>query len=154
MDTSLKLERVIDKDYIKSVLSKMWDNVCEDGHALSDFDPKVLETCWVKVGDYGLYCLHPHNKVTLEIHAFILPEHRKEQSIKTGKEILKWIYKECEQYKKIIAQIPALYPNVKKFCLKQGFQLEGINRLSHLKNGELVDQWLLGITRDEIEVIL
>ena len=52
---------------------------------------------------------------------------------------------------KVIAQVPFLYPNVKDFCLKNGFVVEGINRLSHQKDGVIVDQWLLGITRDEIE---
>ena len=132
----------------------MWDNVCEDGHTIEEFDPEPEANCWVAMGDYGVYCLHPHNRVTLEIHAFILPEHRKEHSEMSGKKILEWIYSEAEQYKKVIAQIPKLYPNVRDFCLKQGFALEGINRMSHLKDGKLMDMWLMGITREEIKGLL
>ncbi len=130
----------------------MWDNVCEDGHTMDTFDPKVHANCWVKLDEIGLYNLHPHNSSTLEIHAFILPEHREKHSEESGKEILRWILeKGPEQYEKVIAQVPFLYPNVKDFCIKNGFQIEGVNRLSHKKNGILYDQWLLGITRDEIK---
>ncbi len=151
----MKLERTYNSDIIKSIVAEMWDCVCEDGHTLEDFDPKPNLNCWIKMGDYGLYCLHPHNKSTLEIHAFILPIHREAHSLDTGREILKWILAEApEQYQKVIAQVPRLYPNVRNFCIKNGFTLEGVNRLSHKKNDVLVDQWLLGITRKEIKGFL
>ena len=148
----MKLKRTFDSALIKGIVSKMWDCVCEDDHLLELFDPDVNANCWVKIDDVGLYNLHPHNSSTLEIHAFILPEHRKAKSEESGKAILKWILEESpQQYQKVIAQVPFLYPNVKDFCIKNGFQIEGINRLSHKKNGEIVDQWFLGITRDEIK---
>ena len=148
----MKLHRTWNKELIKSVVSQMWDHVCEDGHSLDAFDPKPNENCWVSIEDIGMYNLHPHNSTTLEIHAFILPTKRKEHSKLTGQEILKWILDNApKQYQKIIAQVPSIYPNVKDFCIKNGFQVEGVNRLSHKKNGEIVDQWLLGITREEIK---
>ncbi len=132
----------------------MWDCVCEDGHKLEDFDPKPNENCWINIDKVGMYNLHPDNSTTLEIHAFILPEKRKKHSIETGKQILKWILENApEQYQKVIAQVPCIYPNVKDFCIYNGFKIEGVNRLSHKKNGKIVDQWLLGITRKEIEEI-
>ena len=151
----MKCERTFDNELIKSIVSTMWNCVCEDGHHLDDFNADVEANCWVKMGDYGLYNLHPHNSSTLEIHAFILPEFRKEQSALSGQAILKWIANEApKQYQKVIAQVPFLYPNVRDFCFSNGFQLEGVNRLSHKKNNVLVDQWLLGITRNEIEALL
>ncbi len=152
MDISMILQRTHNSELIKSVVSTMWNSVCEDGHKIEDFDPKPEQNCWVNIEDIGLYNLHPHNSTTLEIHAFILPNKRKENSVLTGKEILKWILENApKQYQKIIAQVPFLYPNVKDFCINNGFQIEGINRLSHKKNGKIVDQWLLGITREEIK---
>jgi hypothetical protein len=155
LDISLKVERTLDTGLIKDVVSKMWDNVCEDGHSFDEWDPEPESCAWLTVGECGLYSLHATNKTTLEMHAFIKPEHRKEYSDESGKAILKWILIESPaQYKKIITQVPKLYPNVKNFCLRHGFVLEGINRLSHQKNGELVDQWMFGITRDEIKEVL
>ena len=153
MDTglALKLERTFDREYIRSIVVEMWNSICEDGHSISDFEADEYANCWVKMGDIGLYNLHPHNSSTLEIHAFILPEYRQEYAEASGVEILKWLEGNVpEQYQKVIAQVPFLYPNVKDFCVKNGFQIEGVNRLSHKKNGKLVNQWLLGITRDEI----
>lgn len=148
----MNLERTYNSEYIKSIVKEMWDCVCEDGHSLETFDPEPTANCWVKLDEIGLYNLHPSNSSTLEIHAFILPEHRAKHSEESGKEILKWILEKApEQYQKVIAQVPFLYPNVKDFCVKNGFVVEGVNRLSHKKNGELVDQWWLGITRKEIK---
>ena len=54
------------------------------------------------------------------------------------------------QYEKLNAEIPFIYPEVYHFTKNFGFQDEGINRLSISKNGLLVDQWRLGITRQEV----
>ena len=151
----MNITRTFDEKYIKSIVSKMWDNVCEDGHSLDDFDPQTEANCWVRVDDVGLYNLHPHNSTTLELHAFILPEKRKQYSRASCNELFRWILdKAPKQYQKIIAQVPFLYPNVKDFSLRQGFQIEGINRLSHLKHGDIHDQWLLGITIDEMKGVV
>jgi RimJ/RimL family protein N-acetyltransferase len=99
-----------------------------------------------------IYNIHPHNSVTLEIHAHVLPEYRKQYSLETGDLVLKWIIEEGpEQYKKVIAQIPTCYPNVINFTLAHGFKKEGINRKSDIIDGILYDQVMLGITREEIE---
>ena len=119
-------------------------------------NPDVVADCWVAIRDgdkvIGLYNLHPHNSCTLEIHAQILKEYRKEYSAATGEAVLRWIVKNApSSYQKLIAQIPVIYENVKLFTCSQGFQVEGVNRMSYRKNGVLCDQWLLGQTMDEVE---
>jgi RimJ/RimL family protein N-acetyltransferase len=152
-------ERTSDKKAVEKIITlpEIFDCISEDDCDLPEID--VIKDCWliIKVDDLciGAYFLHPHNSTTLEIHAHILPEYRKEHAINSGSVILQWVLDECpETYQKIIAQVPKLYPNVKSFCEVNGFKVEGINRLSHRKNGVLHDQWLLGITRDEIKGVL
>ncbi len=159
MDINVIAKRTTDAELIKSIvfLPEIFDCISEDG--IDDFESDVNRDCWISIKKddlcIGIYHLHPHNSATLEIHAHILPEHRERYSIDSGKAILKWILDESpDMYQKIIAQVPKLYPNVKAFCEINGFVVEGVNRLSHRKNGTLHDQWLLGITRDEIERFL
>jgi L-amino acid N-acyltransferase YncA len=151
-------ERTFDTGLVSSIMTtpEIWDTIAEDGRVVGDFVADCEGECWVLMrvdtNIIGLYNLHPHNSVTLEIHAHVLPEYRAEHSKNTGLAILEWIIESApDKYQKVIAQIPAIYENVKNFTCSFGFQEEGINRMSYRKNGEIVDQWMLGITRSEIE---
>ena len=66
-------------------------------------------------------------------------------------ETYKWILEFASQYKKINAEIPVIYPHLKRYIFSIGFSLEGVNRKSHLKNGKIVDKWVFGITQEEIK---
>lgn len=152
-------KRTFDVELIKSVMlhPDIFETVAEDGQEPGDFKINTDSEAWVLmfVGDdlIGVYVFHPHNSVTLEIHAHILPEFRKEHSIESGIMALKW-FLENGNYKKLIAQVPSVYKNVKNFCLNNGFRVEGINRMSHKKDGQIMDLTLLGITRQEVEDFL
>ncbi len=152
--------RTYDEQIIKSILfcPEIFKTIAEDGFLKENFELDCIGDCWLLMSNddktIGLYHLHPRNSVTLEIHAHVLPEHRKQHSKETGLAALQWILDYApDHYQKVIAQIPVIYENVKKFTCSFGFVEEGLNRLSYIKNGEIVDQWLLGITRTEIEGI-
>ena len=135
---------------------EIFATVAEDGQDPAGYEPDVQAEVWLAMTTndddlVGLYNLHSRNAVTVEIHAQVLPEHRKEYSNATGLAALRWIRVNIPDCYKVIATVPALYPNVRKFTESFGFQLEGVNRSSYLKDGEVHDQWLLGITRDEID---
>ncbi len=153
---TVKAVRIYDKEKITEVMTspEIWATVAEDGQYQSDFEPDVEGECWLAMiadGEVvGVYNIHAINSITAEIHAHVLPAHRVEHSFRTGAEALRWIYFEAPMYKKIVARIPRIYDNVKRFTCGFGFQVEGICRASYRKNGEIVDRWMLGITRDEI----
>ena len=112
------------------------------------------EQCYMMVmkddAAIGVWNLYPINTVTLNIHCNILKEFReygKEASVL----ILSWFITDCpKQYHKLNAEIPMIYPEVYHHTKNFGFKDEGINRKSIMKNGELVDQWRLGITKQEV----
>ena len=153
----MNVSRTYDVEMIKEMITRdcIWSTIAEDGQVKEDYSPKVDAECWLemKADDVlvGLYNLHSHNAITVQIHAHVLPEHRKKHSKATGIGSLRWIYDNAPVYKKVVAQIPFCYENVKNFTMSMGFKLEGINRLSYQKNGDIIDQWQLGITRDEIK---
>lgn len=152
-------ERTEDIDSIKAIMTHdaLWPLVSDDGMVKEDYVPNT-DDCWLlmKSGNavIGLYHIHPHNSVTLEIHAQVLPEYRKEHSKQTGEAALKWIINSApKSYQKVIAQIPAVHMNVIKFTQSFGFQLEGLNRLADRVDGNLCDVVLLGVTRTELEAL-
>lgn len=128
------------------------ERISDDSHA--DIDIDVNKDCWVKMeveGDLvGVYRLHALNRWTVQIHAHVFAKHRDNHAFDTGKAILRWFI-DTTDYLKIVAEIPECYPDVVKFTQKFGFRIEGFNRQSRMKEGKLIDQIWLGITRSEIE---
>lgn len=142
-----EVERIIFNDVI-------WDSISEDGQKREDVILDVSNEAWLLISQdsevIAAYNLHAKNAVTCQIHAHVLPEHRGEHSFNTGLAVLRWLYDNEPVYQKLVAEVPVIYENVKRFVCQFGFLVEGINRLSYLKNGNIIDQWYLGITRHEI----
>ena len=157
----MKIYRTFDDNATRDIMLSpgIWEKCAEEGQAPEDYSPETEADCWllIEVGgeSIGAYNVHPHNSTTLEIHAHILPDFRRKYAFESGDMALEWIMNEApESYQKVIAQIPSCYKNVIDFTLGHGFVKEGINRLSDVIDGVLYDQWLLGITRPEIEEYL
>ena len=147
--------RTFDTEMVESFMAipEIWVTIAEDGQIKENFKAYCESECWLLMMDdkefVGMYNLHAHTSVMVEIHAHVLPKYRAKYSQATGTTVLQWIIDETK-YEKVIAVIPTIYENVKRFTCSFGFKEEGVNRHSYMKNGEIVDQWLLGITRDEI----
>lgn len=156
----MKAYRIYDAALVKRIMTlpEIWETIAEDGQDPDKYDCDVDGECWLLMVDgddvVGLYNIHGINSIQCQIHAHVLPEHRKKHSYETGVLALKWLHENEPSYQKLIAFVPVIYENVKKFTCQFGFQVEGLNRKSYLKNGKVVDQYLLGITRDEIKEFL
>ena len=133
---------------------EIFGRISEDGHDLSEFElPFDGTQCYmlIMIDDLiiGVWCLYPQNKSTMIIHCNILKPYR-QHGKEAGRLLVEWFAEECpSQYFKLNAEIPVIYPDVYHFTKKFGFVDEGVNRASVLKYGKLVDQWRLGLTRDE-----
>ena len=158
----LTAERTFDQELIERVLNApgVLEAISEDGMSFVDGTNIDVEgELWVDVFDgegntVALYNLHMHNSVTVEIHAHVLPEYRKEHSYDTGMAVLAWFRLNYPNFRKIVAQIPVTCGNVISFIERFGFQKEGVNRLSYLKDGVLVDQVWYGLTCEELRRLL
>lgn len=155
------IERTRDIDLINTIMfnDDIFNVVSEDGTTKERQRFDVYNEYWLKVlvGNklVGLYNLHHSNQSTLEAHVHILPEFRNEHSQNSIIKVYGWLIENCgDEIVKFIAKIPSIYPNVLKFCLINGFKHEGINRKSYLKNGNLHDIDMVGITREEIKGVL
>lgn len=138
---------------------ELFERIAEDGIKPEDyvvpFDDHQKYLMIMNGDDViGVWSLYPTNRTTLRIHCNILMPFR-EHGKEAGLRVLQWFVDECpRQYQKLNAEIPVIYPEVYHFTKNFGFHDEGINRKSILKKGEIVDQYRLGITRDEVAELL
>jgi RimJ/RimL family protein N-acetyltransferase len=157
---SLLIERTFNADLVKRVLTlpEMWRTIAEDGVEPEDFEPDMNGELWLAIWDdmeiIGVFNLHSWTRTNAQIHAHVIPNHRKKYSKKAGGVALRYIYDKYPMINKINAVIPVIYRNVRNFTEGFGFRLEGVNKLSYTKGGNVIDQWYMGITRDEIGVYL
>ena len=154
----MKVERTFDYDLIMSIAAMPEFDVCiEDGMTLDRYEPSK-SSAWLLVTDnndvISLTQLKPLNSITLEAHPQIIAKHRSKYNKVVMYEMYKWVLEFASQYKKINAEIPVIYPHLKRFIYSIGFSLEGVNRKSHIKNGEIVDKWVFGITQEELKEVL
>lgn len=134
---------------------ELFERIAEDGQTPDDCVILFNDGRWNMMimldnQPIGVWVLSPLNRVTLSIHCNILKpyrEHGKQAAIL----ILEWFINECpDQYQKLNAEISVIYPDVYHFTKGFGFKDEGTNRKSIMKAGVLIDQYRLGITREEV----
>lgn len=140
---------------IRTMLSKFWDVIAEDGIELEDAVIDTERVFWLMIQEdnqtLGMFSLIPSNDVTLEGHAHVLLEHRNKAK-EIGLSAIKWMLDNVDKkYQKLNTQVPIIYPNVYHYTLKIGLKDEGLNKLSYRKNGELHDQHYVGATMDELK---
>lgn len=148
----VKLERTFDDELIRETHKLLWGEIAEEG--LEEFNPDPYAHCYFAcyIPEFiGLWVLEPVNAVTLDIHAEILKPYRR-YAAESLAELYRWFLMQ-ERYHKITASIPTFRKHVYRFAKQNGFRDEGVNRQSYLKD-QFYDQWLLGITRQEVRGFL
>ena len=152
----IKLERCHDIERMKSVFTHpdIWATIAEDGQSVDDFHPDTKSQLYLAALSgselIGYFAIFMRNPVELEAHIQILPEHRKKHALASGKAFLEWFYRDAPtRFIKLTTQVAFKYPNVKNFCTSFGLKVEGVNRQSCVKDGQIYDRWHLGITRAE-----
>lgn len=146
------ITRCYDVDIVRSILTHpdIYDRISEDGAPSAESYQPNMDSATFLVGvvdamPIGVFIVHQINGVTWECHLQVLPEHRKNHASEFLTRCIDLVSN--AGVKKIVAQIPYLYPNVKDFALRHGFHIEGVNRKSYLKHGQLYDQWYVGLVR-------
>lgn len=153
----ISVERSYDIEEINSVFTHpdIWATIAEDNQQPESFLPDAVRDVYMGVyvdgGLIGFYAFKVLSSAELDIHAQILPQHRKKHALASGRAILEWFYNHAPtRFVKLTAQVPFKYPNVKNFCESVGLKVEGINKQSYRKDGQIFDKWHLGITREEV----
>jgi len=156
----MNIEPTFNMDQVKEILMipEVWERAAEDGADKETYYPGFDAMCgWLICKEdediVGLIYIHNDNTTSVKIHPYILPNHRG-----SGRQMMfsfyRWVVNKCPNVLKVLVAVPTCYKRVYKFAKKVGFIEEGINRKSYIKNGELYDQWNLGLTKDEIKRLI
>jgi len=149
-----------DYDYIKTVMlddDEMWERCSNDFDKRDMNMIKNIICIWLayyKEGKkLGLASLKFAGGIVAEIHIYIPKINRGKGTKEAGIEILEWIKENAiGQIQKINTKIPVIYKDVIRYAHSLGFKDEGIDRLSVMKSGRLIDRQNLGITFKEISL--
>lgn len=98
----------------------------------------------------ALFMFHQTNPCCYDIHSALLPRFwGLKLAHMMGRKACRWIMDNttCE---KITTSVPSFNESAYKMAVDGGMSLEGCNRLSFMKHGQLYDQDLLGITKGEL----
>ncbi len=153
----IEIKRTDNSFVIASVMSDkdLWEVSTFDGQSFGEFLESIPDKIWYLVTVdgcvMGLYQLHWRTNVCLEVHAHIMKEFRKQYAEESSYLFYKILMKDFPNLVKVVAYVPDMFKNVQKYLLKIGFVLEGINRKSVLKRGDVIDQLCYGITRQQME---
>jgi hypothetical protein len=148
--------RCFDSAVIKSIFThpKIWPHISDDACDIKTFEPVLHDSVYYLVPTIngvscGVFMYVPQNAIMYEVHSCILPEHRGAYSVNFAKESLYWMVSNTG-CKKVITHVPEKNRLALAFAKRAGMTIEGVNRKSYQKAGEIFDQFILGITEKEI----
>ena len=148
----MRVQRTVNAELIKEVLSdqRLWSASTEDGTVpVEEFWPDCEAKVWLALIDSndqirGFLVGDVVSKAQVRVHIAIRSEYwGDKENVALGKLGLEW-YQE-QGAKKIIATIPTEDTQVLRFAQRCGLKREGINKQSFLRNGEMLDQYYLGL---------
>ncbi len=96
----------------------------------------------------GVFMVHQQNSYCAEMHTCLLPRMWGPESARAAQLVLAWAFEETPCVK-MVTNVPAYNRAALRFAKAGGMQQEGINRASFMRNGALIDQIMLGITKEE-----
>jgi len=148
----MQIRRTHDMSVVQPILAhpSIFPHIHDDGFTeAAPIDHEGLY--WLLVEEdkpLGVFLVHAHNTACYEVHTCLLPETWGRSSLEAAQLVGRWIF-ENTPCQKLITHVPESNRLAKKFAIRSGFTLEGINRASFLRDGVLLDQFLFGITKQE-----
>lgn len=96
----------------------------------------------------GVFLVHPLNSHCFEMHTCLLPVMWGQRAARAAQLLLEWAFTKTP-CRKMVTHVPVYNRIALRFALAGGMQQEGVNRKSFARNGEMIDQIALGITKEE-----
>lgn len=151
------IERTFDVDYIRSAVTHpaVWKWASDDSCDVDTYQPPMGDhVYWLKMThdgqNCGVYMVHAHNSTTCEIHTCLFPESRGRIAKIAAREVLEWVFSNTG-FTKVVTSVPVNNIHAYAYAKRAGLIDEGLNRKSIKVNGEIIDQFTLGITSEEFE---
>ncbi len=150
----MKIYRTRDMEIVRAIMSNpaIFPHIHDD--SVTECDPVDHDGFhWMLVDDgepAGVFLVHAMNSICDQMHTCLLPRIWGTGAAWAAQLLLRWAFTEtaCQ---KMITAVPAYNRAALRFAKAGGMQQEGINRASFQRNGQLIDQIMLGITKQEWE---
>ena len=97
----------------------------------------------------GCYRVHKMGAVLYQVHARIMPDHRK-YAEEASHALLKYCADYIQDFECLMCYVPIVHKNVLEHAIRVGFQWIGNIPKSYLKNGKVISQDVLAITKEQI----
>lgn len=154
MESTLTFLKTKDWPLIREVMTDpaIYPHIADDFSPPRDgFEPFKEDAIWyVKVLDdkelLGIFMFHPDNAICWQVHTCLLPHAWGARAKLAGRGVVRWIFANS-QCQRIVTVVPAGNRLALKFAGECGMELYGCNPGSFMKDGKLVDQILLGISK-------
>lgn len=151
----MKLSRTHDMALVASIMRHpaIWPHVHDDSTP-EDWVPSDADCFhWMLVtvdGDVGgVFLVHAVNGYCYEMHTCLLPHLWGDKAAAAAQMLAGWVFRDTPA-QKLVTNVPAYNRAARRFAIAGGMRQEGINRASFMKNGVMVDQIMLGITKEEL----
>lgn len=150
----IKARPISDIQLIASTVTnpRIWSSVSDDASSSpEDFKP-IISSSVIYLGMFaddefhGLFMLHQHNAVCWEVHTCLLPIAWGKASVFAAA-CVEWVFNDTD-CQRLITNVPEGNLLAKRLAMSAGMQPFGINHKSFLKNGILLDQTMLGISKE------
>ncbi|TNG03794.1 MAG: DUF2824 family protein [Gammaproteobacteria bacterium] len=144
----MRITRTRDLSVINAVFKhpKYIDMLGDDGSENVEY-PLLDSIYYLAVYDgvelAGLFMMVPQNAITIDTHGAFLPGFRGEKARTGGLLMPSWVAKNT-QFKKLVACIPSFNKAALAYASKLGYELEGVNRASFVKDGVVYNQCYYG----------
>lgn len=152
----MTFERTADYGLIKSVITHpaIWAHATDDyGQNPGEWEPAQSDLIWyvaVKENEelLGLFMLVPENHICWKVHTCLLPNAWGRRAKQAAKHGIEWVWANTECLR-IVTDVPKYNRQASLFARWAGMSEFGVNPKSYMKNGELQDVTMLGISKPE-----
>ena len=149
----LDMAKPFDVDRVRATLTHplIYPHISDDGSPeQEDFHPTEHPAIWYMAAwdqetYLGLFMFCPSNSVTWEVHTCLLPR-AWGKSVEIAKSMAQYMF-ENTQCRRIITSVPAQNRLALRLAERVGFTRYGVNERSWLKDGQLQDQIVLGLSK-------
>lgn len=153
----MRVQRVNNARLVESVLTEpaLWEAVSEDDTGAPEdyrIDLDGMYAIALQRGEenelIGFMLGRHYTDTVVETHIAISPKYwGNDENVELGKKACMLLL-EASGADKLVAAIPFPDKQVLRFAQRLGFQREGVNKKSFRRNGELLDQYYVGLTRE------
>lgn len=97
----------------------------------------------------GMFACVPESAICWRFHVCLLPAAYGEKTAESMRGVTRWIF-ENTKCLRLVGSVPRYNSLAIRLANNAGWQWFGVNAKSHMKNGELHDQILFGISRSDL----